>query len=414
LAVSAREIEPAAFGITARTARALADPWRSRILIEVTVRPLSPSSFVEEVGGELTHIARCFRQLAEWGYVEIVEERPGRRHGAAIEHIYRAIRRAYYDSYTWGAIPRAGRDAVTHSILDSYQRQIAEAVKSGTFDQELDRHFSWDVVALDTAAWRELGNHLDQVLDSLAEREHEAKNRLELGNGEPLPATIGLAGFRSPDYPSLKLQAPLRRSPAETGGQNAPYALGPMLAKALSNPWRCKILMEVGIRPMSASQFVEEIGGSMTNVARGFRDLASWGYLELLEERKGGRRGGGIEKIYKSTRRPYFDAPTWEGLPLIVREEMSQWFLRSYFDRVTEALEAGTFDADTDRHLSWKPIILDRPAWVNITEVLDQVLAWLPELENQSRERTDDIESMIPTTIGLAAFRSPGSPIQHF
>jgi len=382
----------------------LADPWRSRILIEITVRPLSPSRFIEDFGGELTHIARCFRQLADWGFIEIVEERPGRRRGAAIEHVYRAIRRAYFDSYTWGAIPRAGRDAVTLSVLASYQRRLIEAVEGGTFDQEVTRHFSWDVVALDQIAWREVGDHLDEVLDSLSEREFEAMERCSAKGGEQLSATIGLAAFRSPGFPSLMLQGAPREGPAERRHQDAPYVLGPKLAKALSNRWRCKILMEVSIRPMSASQFVEEIGGSMTHISRCFRDLASWGYLEVFEERKGGRRGGGVEKIYRSTRRPVFDTPTWEGLPEIVREEVSHWVLRSYFDRVTEALEAGTFDADTDRHLSWKPVLLDRPAWTLITEELDEIL---PELETQSRERTDDVESLIPTTVGLAAFRSP-------
>lgn len=405
MAVRARETEPAAFGITARTARALADPWRSRILIEITVRPLSPSRFVEEVGGELTHIARCFRQLAEWGFIEIVEERPGRRRGAAIEHVYRAIRRAYFDSYTWGSIPRAGRDAVTHSVLASYQRRIADAVEAGTFDQEVTRHLSWDVVALDPIAWRQLGNRLDGILGSLSELEQEAAARFAGEGGELLSATVGLTAFRSPGFPSLMLQGAPREGPADD--QAAPSVLGPKLAKALSNRWRCKVLMEVSVRPMSSSQFVEEIGGSMTHISRCFRDLASWGYLELLEERKGGRHGGGIEKIYRSNRRLFFDTHTWNGLPQIVREEMSQWVLRGYFDRVTEALEAGTFDAEIDRHLSWKPVIFDRPAWTRITETLDEILAWLPELENQSRERTDDVEGLIPTTVGLAAFRSP-------
>jgi hypothetical protein len=403
----AREKEPAAFGITAKTAKALADPWRIRILVEVTVRPLSPSRFVEEIGGELTHIARCFRQLAEWGYIEVVEERPGRRRGAAVEHIYRAIRRAYFDTCTWESVPRSERDGVSRSILASYQKRIGEALGAGTFDQEVDRHLSWDAVALDDIAWTQLGKRLDAVLDSLSEHEMEATDRLVEVGGEQISTTVGLAAFRSPGYPSLMLQGASRQGPADMTEPDAPYVFGPKLAKALSNRWRCKILMEVSIRPLSSSQFVEEVGGSMTHVSRCFRDLAKWGYLEIFEERKGGRRGGGVERIYRSTRRPYFDTTTWEALPQIVREEMSQWFLRTYFERVTEAIEAGTFDADTDRHLSWKPIVIDRPAWTAIAETLDEVLAWLPELETQSIERTDEVESLIPTTIGLASFRSP-------
>jgi hypothetical protein len=159
---------------------------------------------------------------------------------------------------------------------------------------------------------------------------------------------------------------------------------------------------------MSPSQFVEEIGGSMTHVARCFRELAQWDLLEVIEERNGGRRGGGVERIYRSTRRPYFDGPSWKALPRVVRDEISLTFLANYFERVAEAVKAGTFDADTDRHLSWKPVVIDREAWQTIGASLEEILALLPELEKLSLKRIDNLEELIPTTVGLAAFRSPG------
>ncbi len=146
----------------------------------------------------------------------------------------------------------------------------------------------------------------------------------------------------------------------------------------------------------------------MTHVARCFRELAKWGFIEVIEERNGGRRGGGVERIYRSHQRPHFDAPTWRALPQLVRCEISDFFLTNYFGRIADAIKAGTFDGDTDRHLSWKPIVVDRPAWTAISEALDEVLEWLPELEAQSLERTEDVETLIPTTVGLASFRSPG------
>jgi hypothetical protein len=403
-----REKEPAAFGISARTARALADPWRFRILIEVTTQPLSPSRFVEKHGGELTHVARCFRQLADWGYLEVAEERPGRRRGAAIEHIYRAIRRAHFDSDTWKGVSHSERDSLSRSVLASYRERIADALEAGTFDQEADRHLSWEAVSLDPKGWRQLGERLDLILESLALHELESRKRLASGDGEQIPATVGLAAFRSPGWPTP------RRGTNGFPGPGVPtpgpqFVLGPKLAKALSNRWRCRILMEVSMRPQSPSQFVEEVGGSMTHVSRCFRELARWGYLEILEERKGGRRGGGVERIYKSTHRPYFDSSAWRSLPQIIREEMSPWFLTTYFDRVTEAITAGTFDADIDRHLSWRAIVIDRPAWTSIVADLDGILAWLPELEAQSLGRTEDADELISTTVGMASFRSPSA-----
>lgn len=389
-------------------ARALADPWRFRILIEVTVRPLSPSRFVEEVGGELTHVSRCFRQLADWGYLEVVEERPGRRRGAAIEHVYRAIQRAYFDTPTWESVPLSGRNAVSKSVLDSYHQRIREAIEGGTFDLEPDRHLSWDTVALDRQAWKQLGEDLDAILDSLTQFELEATRRLAADSGEQMPTTVGLTAFRSPDQPSQMLRGSRRHESLMNAVESSNGGgMEPKLAKALSNRWRCRILMEVSLRPMSPSQFLEEFGGSMTHISRCFRELAKWGFVEVIEERKGGRRGGGIERIYRSTLRAFFDTETWEGLPQIVREEMSQYVLDGYFNRISEAFEAETFDADFDRHLSWKPVVIDRPAWTEIGKSLNEVLSRLPELEAESTSRTEHVEDLIPTTVGLAAFRSP-------
>lgn len=401
-----REKEPSAFGISPKAARALADPWRLRILAEVSIRPLSPSEFAEEFGGDLTHIARCFRQLAKLGYIEIVEKRPGRRRGAAIEHVYRAIRRAHFDAFTWESVPRGERDKASREIISSYQDQIKEAREAGTFDRESDRHLSWDVVALDRRAWRELGDSLDRMLEALPEFEVAANRRLAQSDGERIPTVVGLASFRSPEKPSELLEGALRQqSPLEMTGVES--AVGSTFAKALSNRWRCKIVAEASIRPLSPSQFVEEFGGSMTHISRCFRELAAWGFLEVLEERRGGRRGGGIERIYRSTRRAYFDSGSWEALPELVRDEISLYFLETFFERVTEAIEADTFDAEIDRHLSWRPVTVDRQAWSEIGEGLDSILGSLPELETRSLERAEEVETLIPTTVGLACFRSP-------
>ncbi|MFL5872856.1 MAG: hypothetical protein ACJ75T_05205 [Solirubrobacterales bacterium] len=385
-------------------ARALADTWRVRILSELSVRPMSPSQFVEEVGGELTHIARCFRQLAEWDFVEVIEERPGRRRGAAIEHVYRGIRRSHFDTATWQTVSRSERDSWSRTAVSAYFARIAEAVESGTFDAEVDRHVSWDGIALDRPAWLELGRRLDEVLESLPELAVEADQRLQRSDGERIPTVVGLAAFRSPQSPSSMLLASHQHQPPEV---SAEPGFGPRMAKALSNKWRSRILFELSSRPLSPSQFVEEIGGSMTHVSRCFRELAEWGLVEIVEERKGGRRGGGVERIYRGLRRPFFDGAAWESLPLIVRQEMSQSFLDAYMQRVTEAIDADTFDAEEDRHFSWKPVLLDRPAWTELSQALDAVLTWLPELESASLQRSDDPEELIPAIVGLASFRMP-------
>jgi len=388
-------------------ARALADPWRVRILAELSVRPLSPSAFVEEAGGDLTEISRYFRQLAKWGYIELIDERPGRRRGAAIEHVYRGIKRAYFDTSTWEGVPRSERDAVSRAAVNSFFARVAEAFEAGTFDEELDRHLSWDNVALDRQAWQQLGRRLDEVLTWLSELENEAVPRLG-GGREEIFTIVGLAAFRSTQTPAVILNASRfhKAPPISLDGDR--FAFGPKLAKALSNKWRCRILMELASRPLSPSQFVKEVGGSKSHIARCFRELADWGYVEVFEERRGGRRRGGVELIYRNARCPYFDTATWLTLPRLVREEMSHAFMNSYFQRVTASIDTGNFDADVDRHFSWKPVTLDRLAWTEVGEALDSILSWLPALEEESLKRSaGDLERLIPTVTGFLSFRSP-------
>jgi DNA-binding transcriptional ArsR family regulator len=389
-------------------ARAVADPWRVRILAELSVRSLSPSRFVEEIGGELTDVARYFRQLAALGYIELIEERPGRRRGAAIEHVYRGIQRAYFDTSTWEGVPRSDRDAISRAAVSSFFARVSESIGAGTFDMELDRHLSWDGVALDREAWGQLSKRLDEVLAWLSDLELEAAERLTKTHREEVFTIVGLSAFRSPQSPSLMLEASRCHQAPAVVGDTDNFAIGPKLAKALSNRWRCRILMELTSRPLSPSQFVQEIGGSKSHIARCFRELSDFGYVEVFEEKKGGRRRGGVELIYRNVRRPYFDTRTWITLPRIVREEMSQAFLNSYVQRISEAMDEGTFDAETDRHFSWKPLALDRLAWTEVGETLDEVLAWLPKLEEASIRRSKGrIDQLIPTVVGLFSFRSP-------
>jgi DNA-binding transcriptional ArsR family regulator len=391
-------------------ARALADPWRVRILAELSVRPLSPSRFVEEVGGELTEIARYFRQLASWGYIKLVEERPGRRRGTAVEHVYKGIQRAYFNAVSWEGVPRSRRDQISRATVSSFVARVEEAVNARTFDAELDRHLSWDYGAIDQQAWQQLGRRLDAFLIWLSELEIEASHRLSGTDKERIPAIVALSSFRSPQSANEMLNAShFHRAVAVTADVDS-FAIGPKLAKALSNQWRCRILMELTSRPMSPSQFVREIGGSKSHISRCFRELADWGYVEVFDERRGGRRRGGVELIYRNARRPHFDMESWITLPKIVREEMSQAFMNSYVQMVTSAIEKGTFDADVDRHFSWRPITLDRRAWAEVSEGLDGLLRWAPQLEADSLARSEGtVDRLIPTIAGFFSFRAPST-----
>jgi DNA-binding transcriptional ArsR family regulator len=403
-----RSVGPSVIGISPETATALADPTRCRILIEISLRALSPSQFVETFGGDLSQVSRCFRQLEAWGLAEVVEERPGRR-GATVEHIYRGIQRGHFEKATWESLPKNGRGAGSRSVVNSFFEQASEAIDADTFDQEPGSHLRWTGVLLDREAWVQLVKRLKEVLELLAELEVESAARLAENDVERIPAVASMTAFRAAQPPELLPKMPQEpvSAPCPPG---APFVVKPEAAKALSNRCRSRIMAELLARPMSPSRYVEEIGGDPSYVARCFRELAAWGYLEIFEERRGGRHGGGIERVYKSAQHPYFDTPSWESLPRFLRTELTNFYLAQYRKRIVEAMEAGTFDAEPESRLSWKSVVLDREAWRAMGAALTRVFYLLPELERESLSRTgSDLKQMIPTIVGLVTFRAPSS-----
>jgi DNA-binding transcriptional ArsR family regulator len=181
------------------------------------------------------------------------------------------------------------------------------------------------------------------------------------------------------------------------------------LAKMLANPRRARILGELMLRPMSLTQLTEVLDADKSTVSRELRELDRWGYVEVAEERSGGRKGG-PEKFYRALPENRLDHEEWGRLSRGEREEKSVNDIAFYMQRITEAIEARTFDADAElqRHFSWDVLKLDRKAWNQIGERFDETLAWLREVQAEAEERmTETGERPIPTTVGLASFRSP-------
>lgn len=180
------------------------------------------------------------------------------------------------------------------------------------------------------------------------------------------------------------------------------------IATALGNPWRVRILMALAIDDMSPSAFVREYGGEISNISRHFRHLAKWGYLDVIEEKSGGPRRGGVEHVYRTVRRAHLDTAASKGLPQLVREDLSDTTLVDFMKRLNESVKAGTFDVDVDRHLSWMALTLDREGFSELATWLDEVLGRLPALQEAAKQRLRESgDEPIEATAALFAFRSP-------
>lgn len=172
---------------------------------------------------------------------------------------------------------------------------------------------------------------------------------------------------------------------------------------------RLKIVTELYMREMSPTQFYEEFGGgSVSRVTRNFERLEQHGWLRFIRSESGGSRRGGVEHFYRATELAIFDCETWSLLPYSVRVAFSWSSFKQLTERVREAMEAGTFDARPDRHLTWMSLLLDQLGWERVIAAVDALFLSLFEEQADAKLRIyHSGEKPILATVALAAFESP-------
>jgi len=389
--------------------KSISNPWRNRILFELHLRPMSPRQFAHAFGQlDTATIARYFRELKDWDFLEIADElRIGGRRGAA-EKVYRAIRRVHFDTKTWAPMPLYLRAECSGIVLSGLVSRMIDAAQARSLDVVADRFISNGGLILDRRSWDELVSYLDATLDWIAALEIDAGYRMASSGERPMSQTVGLLAFRSPQphvtenrFPSFKVASAVAAS--------GYFLMNPVTAKALSEPWRNRILEELSKGPMSPRSFGDAFGGpDLATTARYFRQLRDWGFIEVVEELRGGHRRGAVEKLYRSVPCLHFDATTWRDLPTSLKGgEMGQ-HLDDLVYRLEEACEAGTLDVETNRHLSWLVLWLDRQGWQEVLGRLREAKAWVHELCERAATRIErNPADAIPVTAAVLGFRSP-------
>jgi predicted transcriptional regulator len=163
------------------------------------------------------------------------------------------------------------------------------------------------------------------------------------------------------------------------------------------------------MEPLSAARFFKKHGGgSSARVDRHFKKLAKHDWLRLVRVVKpGAGRKGGEEHIYRATELAVFDDETWALLPYSLKAFFSWRSVTQLAERIREAMEAGTFDAQPNRHLSWTPFAVDQLGWERVVEAVNALFASLFEEQEDAKLRMQEsgAEPLV-ATVGLLAFES--------
>jgi DNA-binding transcriptional ArsR family regulator len=161
-----------------RLAKAMAHPVRVQALSILNERVASPSDIAAEIGLPVANVAYHVRALLQLDCIEEVETRQVR---GALEHRYRAIRRAFLKPDEWEALPANAREGMAGVWFESAFRDVVSSMSAGVFEDRTDRHLSYTPLVLDQAAWEQLNKRALEFLNAAMELQAEAAVRLRDG-----------------------------------------------------------------------------------------------------------------------------------------------------------------------------------------------------------------------------------------
>ena len=177
----------------ARLVKAMAHPLRHRILIRLNEAAASPSVLARELEEPLGNVAYHVKILLEHDAIELVETKPVR---GAIEHVYRATTRPFFDDQQWSQVPLSLRQDVTQGTLQRLLDDLTAAGRAGELDGP-GTQVSWTALELDRQGYEEVAELLAQTLERAAAIETESAGRLkDRSDGEREHAALGLLHYR--------------------------------------------------------------------------------------------------------------------------------------------------------------------------------------------------------------------------
>lgn len=190
------------------------------------------------------------------------------------------------------------------------------------------------------------------------------------------------------------------------------------ICDVLQHPLRVRILEVLDEGPRSPSQFVQEglfpaelfsdYQKALSLASYHFRALEKEGCVEIVESIP---RRGAVEHVYRGKSRIYLTDEEFEELSPEQRAKLSTISVQSLVARVDTAIRTKTFDARTDRHMTWRQLHLDERGWKDAMAALG---ACYEEIEQIRQDALDRLaasgEQVVTTTIGILGFESPPPP----
>jgi DNA-binding transcriptional ArsR family regulator len=391
-----------------RLGKALAHPMRVNILAAASLqRTISPGEFARANGLSVQQVSYHFRELEEkYDALKLVQKRLV---GSAVEHRYRATRKALFGRGDWQRVPASVKGGLIGATLHDFNGVAVQAIQSGKLQARDDVVFAWQPLTLDKLGWQGLVKKLKATFAWGKSLEEEGAVRLAKTGNDGTTFIFALAGFEAApsDQPSDGRHVPHRSKPLRDG-----ESLDSRLAKALAHPIRVNILAAASLqRTISPGEFARKEGLRVQQVSYHFRELDKrYGALEMVEEIP---VRGATEHRYRGTKRALFGEADWQKVPESIKGGVLGATLHDLNKVVIQALEAGTLQTRNDVVFTWEALVLDELGWLALSKRLRATFAWgADELEKEAMDRIAKTSEQSFTFIfALAGFEAakPGS-----
>jgi len=179
---------------------------------------------------------------------------------------------------------------------------------------------------------------------------------------------------------------------------------------------RVRILEVVNEHPLSPVGFInagfapdiEEKQKALSLVSYHFRALETAGCIEIVDTIP---RRGATEHVYGGCSRVFFSDAEFDALPAEQRKALSRTSWQGLVARTDGAIRKGTFDARTDRHLTWRAMELDERGYGEMTDRLAQCYEDCEQIRKDAEDRLAvSGDKVVPTTVAMLGFESPPRP----
>lgn len=179
------------------------------------------------------------------------------------------------------------------------------------------------------------------------------------------------------------------------------------LAWALSHPRRARIFTVLQQEPASPKDVASRVGGSLSNISYHFRVLRQLALIEVIRQEA---VRGSIKTTYQAVPADVLEKQKKAGVLLdidaLAHDAAEAGELREIGRSLRGAVDAGTFGANSRKHIATLTVSLDDAGWTEVLEAIRGLQGAISTAKKRSSRRSagKDGRTRRPTTISILSY----------